>query len=106
MSINSEESVEADEVCASCGIAPVDDIKLKICDGCDLVKYCSDACRENHREQHEEVCKKRKAELHNRELFEQPEETCFGECPICFLPLPLDERKYTFYALQVVVRWL
>ena len=85
-------------MCASCGIAPVDDIKLKICDGCDLVKYCSDACRENHREQHEEVCKKRKAELHDRELFEQPEETCFGECPICFLPLPLDERKYTFYS--------
>jgi hypothetical protein len=98
MSINSEESVEADEVCASCGIAPVDDIKLKICcDQCDLVKYCSDKCRENHSEHHEEECKKRKTELHDRELFEQPEETCYGECPLCFLPLPIDQRKYTFY---------
>ena len=25
--------------CASCGIAGDDDIKLKDCDGCDLVKY-------------------------------------------------------------------
>ena len=75
MSINSEESVEAvkaDEVCASCGIAPVDDIKLKLCDGCDLVKYCSDKCREDHREQHEEECNQRKAELHDKELFKQP----------------------------------
>ena len=60
--MNSEESVDVDEVCACCGIAPVDDIKLKLCDGgCDLVKYCSDVCQENHREQHEEECKGRKA---------------------------------------------
>jgi hypothetical protein len=26
--------------CASCGIAPVDDVKLKKC-ACNLVKYCS-----------------------------------------------------------------
>jgi tetratricopeptide (TPR) repeat protein len=99
MSINSEEAVEAGvRCCASCGIAPVDDIKLKICDGgCDLVKYCSDKCRENHREQHDDDCKKRKAELHDKELFEQPEKTCYGECPLCFLPMPIDQRKYTFY---------
>ncbi len=34
--------------CASCGIAEVDEIKLKICDDCDLVRYCSDACRQDH----------------------------------------------------------
>ncbi len=88
-----EAEKEAEVCCANCGIAPVDDIKLKICDDCDLVKYCSDKCRESHREQHETECKKRKAELHDKKLFEQPEKTCFGECPLCFLPMPLDERK-------------
>jgi hypothetical protein len=45
--------------CASCGIAAIDDAKLKKCnDGCDLVKYCSDGCQEKHREQHESACKK------------------------------------------------
>jgi len=40
--------------CASCGIAKVDDIKLKECDDCKSVKYCSDACQKNHKSQHEE----------------------------------------------------
>ena len=58
----------ADEVCASCGIAEVDDVKLKLCDGgCDLVKYCTDKCQENHREQHKGECKRRKAELHDKD---------------------------------------
>ncbi len=35
--------------CTSCGVAEIDDIKLKFCDdGCDLVKYCSDGCQENY----------------------------------------------------------
>ena len=88
---------EADDVCcASCGIAQVDDIKLEECDGCDLVKYCSEECRENHREQHEAECKKRKAELQEKELFEQPDGTHLGECPICFLPLSLRPKTSTF----------
>jgi tetratricopeptide (TPR) repeat protein len=83
--------------CASCGISQVDDVKLKKCDGgCDLVKYCSDGCQENHSEQHEEECKKRRAELRDRDLFEQPDESHFGECPICCLPLPLDPVKSIF----------
>ena len=28
--------------CASCGIAEVDNVKLKECDDCDLAPYCSD----------------------------------------------------------------
>jgi TPR repeat protein len=96
-SVTEVKTEEADVCCASCGIAPVDDIKLKICDGgCDLVKYCSDRCQGNHRDQHEEDCKKRKAELHSKELFEQPDGTHLGECPICFLPLPIDLKKSTF----------
>ena len=93
-----EAEKEAEACCASCGIAQVDDIKLEECSGCDLVKYCSDKCREEHREQHEEECKKRKAELSDKELFQQPEETCYGECPLCFLPMPIDTDKSRFYS--------
>ena len=54
--------------CASCGISAIDDVKLKDCDGgCDLVKYCSDDCQENHREQHEEEESKKR--LRDRDLF-------------------------------------
>ena len=92
--------VEADEnnVCANCGVAEVDDIKLEECDGCDLVKYCSDKCRGENREQHEEECKTRAVILHDRKLFAQPDISHLGECPLCFLPLPLDPRKSTFYS--------
>ncbi len=79
--------------CASCGIAEIDDIKLVPCDGCDLVRYCSDACREEHKSEHEEACKKRAAELRDELLFKQPESTHMGDCPICCLPLPLDVAK-------------
>src|SRR5210317_2575984 len=87
---------EADICCANCGMAEVDDIKLENCDGCDLVKYCSDKCREEHREQHDEDCKNRGQELHNDDLFTQPDGSHLGECPICFLPMPLDPQKKLF----------
>jgi tetratricopeptide (TPR) repeat protein len=90
-------SEEADEnVCANCGIAGVDNIKLEECHGCDLVKYCSTNCREEHREQHSEECKNRKAELHDKRLFTQPDRNHRGECQLCFLPMPLDGDKSTF----------
>ena len=93
-----EEDVEAEEnVCANCGIAGVDDIKLKKCDNCESVRYCSDTCREEHREQHGGECKKRVKELHDKLLFTQPEETHLGECPICFLPLSLDAKKFMLW---------
>ena len=76
--------------CASCGIAGVDDVKLKECDDCDLVKYCSDGCKNDHRPYHEEECKKRAAELKDENLFKQPESSHYGDCPICCLPLPIE----------------
>ncbi len=80
--------------CASCGQAEIDDIKLKDCDdGCDLVKYCGDECQRNHKEQHEQECKKRKAELRDKELFTQPDISYMGDCPLCFLPLSIDIRE-------------
>jgi len=38
--------------CASCGIAEVDDIKLKDCNDCKSVRYCSDTCQREHRPNH------------------------------------------------------
>ena len=88
-------NVEADTLCCACGFAEVDEVKLKECADCDLVKYCSDECQENHKSQHEEACKKRAAELRDELLFKQPESTNRGDCPICCLPLPLDLDKST-----------
>ena len=83
----------ADEACASCGIAEGSDIKLKKC-ACDLVKYCSDECKEMHRQEHEAACKKKMADaIRDKILFTQPEMSHLGECPICSLPNPLDEEK-------------
>ena len=82
-----------------CGIAEVfeDKIKLEDCDGCGLILCGSDKCHEEHREQHEEECKKRVAsELHDNKLFSQPERSYRGECPLCFLPMPLDPQETTF----------
>jgi len=43
--------------CASCGKTGADDVKLKICTACKLVKYCSVECQKNHRPQHKKACK-------------------------------------------------
>ena len=79
--------------CASCGIAEADDINLKECATCDLVRYCSDKCQENHVSQHKEACMKRAVELRDEILFKQPESSYLGDCPICCLPMPLDLSK-------------
>ncbi len=90
------EAEAADMCCASCGISEVDEIKLKKCDDCDLVRYCSDDCKEDHRPDHEAKCKERAAELRDEILFTQPKSTYLGDCPICFLPMPLEHNKCTF----------
>ena len=83
--------------CASCVAAEVDDIKLKECDDCDLVRYCSDVCRLEHKSEHEEACKKRATELRDELLFKQPDSSHLGDCPICCLPLPIDATKSITY---------
>ena len=55
------EAEAADICCASCGIAEVDDIKLNECNDCDLVKYCSEKCQQDHRPHHGVMCKERAA---------------------------------------------
>ena len=88
-----EEKDEYVMCCASCGVGEVDDIKLKACDGCKSIRYCSDKCQREHRPHHKRECKKRAAELCDEILFKQPESSCYGDCPICFLPLSLDRKK-------------
>ncbi len=90
---------DVDEICASCGITGGDNIKLKNCTACKLVKYCCVECQRNHRSQHKRACKKRAAELKDELLFKQPESTHLGDCPICLLPIPIattqDDLKFT-----------
>eukprot|EP00985_Skeletonema_marinoi_P020090 scaffold11772_cov183-Skeletonema_marinoi.AAC.9 len=88
------DAIDVDETCcASCGITANDDVKLKKCTACHLVKYCGVKCQREHRSKHKRACKKRAAEIRDEILFKQPESSHFGECPICCLPLPLDEGK-------------
>ena len=82
--------------CTSCGRSESDGIKLKECDGCDLVRYCSDECLQDHRPEHAVKCKERAAEMREEILFRQPESIHLGDCPICFLPIPIDPKKFTF----------
>ena len=80
--------------CANCGIGEGEDgNKLKICNGCNSVRYCSIKCQKEHRPYHKKVCKQRAAELRDELLFKQPESTHLGDCPICYLPLPIDRKN-------------
>ena len=76
--MSADEGEEA-SCCASCGIAEVDEIKLKECSACDLVRYCSVKCQREHNSQHQQECKKRAAELRDEILFKQPESTHIGD---------------------------
>eukprot|EP00984_Skeletonema_dohrnii_P029170 scaffold19562_cov128-Skeletonema_dohrnii-CCMP3373.AAC.2 len=99
-----EAEAAADICCASCGIGGVDDVKLKKCDACDLVQYCSDNCKQDHRSQHEQSCKKRAAELREELLFRQPESTHVGDCPICCLPLSINGKRCT--VMSCCSKWI
>ena len=77
--------------CAACG---KEGGNLNTCNKCKMVKYCNAACKKKHRSKHKKSCEKCAAELHDEELFKEhpPRE----ECPICFLPLPIDARQSSF----------
>jgi tetratricopeptide (TPR) repeat protein len=97
-STNDEPDDEIMMCCASCGIAQVDDIKLKTCTACKSVRYCSVKCQREHRPKHKKTCKQRAADLRDEILFRQPESSHLGDCPICFLPLPLDLGQSSLYS--------
>ncbi len=74
--------------CGACG--KEGDAELKACTACMMVKYCSVSCQKSHRPHHKQECNRRKAELaelHDEALFKDPPTT---DCPVCFLPLPLE----------------
>ncbi len=78
--MNASEEEEDRVGASSCGVAEVDDIK-------------SEECYE-----HDEESNERADELHDRKLFTQPDGSYLGECPLCFLPLPLDRSKSMFWS--------
>ena len=79
--------------CANCGKGEENTDSLKTCTACKMVKYCNRDCQIAHRPQHKKECKKRTAELHEDELFQQPQKP---DCDICMIPLPTFESG-TFY---------
>jgi hypothetical protein len=97
MSADVEMSETSDTMmhCASCGIAEVDEIKLKTCTACKSVRYCGVTCQREHKVKHKKACKKRAAELRDEILFKQPEGSYLGDCPICCLPLSINVTKST-----------
>ena len=83
------------DMCANCGKGEENSIKLKTCTACLLVKYCSRECQAAHRPQHKKECKKRAAEIYDEKLFKDVEHE---DCPICFLPNPVDVNDTVFHA--------
>ena len=88
----------ANGVCANCGKAGGDGVKLRNCTACLLVKYCGVDCQRAHRKQHKKACKKRAAELKDERLYGQGHERPEGDfCPICTLPIPLPMEKHSVF---------
>ena len=86
---NNEENITK---CAACGNEGGD--SMNSCNKCDLVQYCNAACKKKHKSKHKKKCKKRAAELHDEKLSKEPPPR--EECPICFLPLPLQADEAIF----------
>ena len=82
------------KLCANCGKGEENNINLKACTACKLVKYCNRDCQIAHRPQHKKACKKRAAELHDEALFKQPPSN--EDCPICMLRLPSLSSGYRY----------
>ena len=85
-------SINTITTCANCDKEGGD--SLKACTACKIVKYCNRECQIAHRPLHKKACKKRVAELHDEALFK--EHTPPEDCPVCFLPLPVDGRQIMF----------
>ena len=77
--------------CAACG---KEGGNLNTCNKCKTVKYCNAACKKKHRSKHKKACERKVGELHDQVLFREHPPT--DDCPICFLPLPLDFSRMHF----------
>ncbi|KAL7539183.1 hypothetical protein ACHAXR_011426 [Thalassiosira sp. AJA248-18] len=77
---------------SACAACDKDGGGLKACTACKLVKYCNVTCQKARRPQHKKECRKRAAEIFDDTLFRTPPPK--GDCPICFLRLPLSYTQY------------
>ena len=84
------------DVCAACGKEGGDGDNMNTCNKCKMVTYCNAACKKKHRSKHKKKCDRRVAELHDEALFKEPPTR--EECPICFLPIPVDMTQSTIPA--------
>ena len=80
-------------ICAACGKENEED-SMNICNKCKMVHYCNVTCKKKHKSKHKKKCERRVAELQDEALFSKPPPR--KECPICFLPLPIDARESFF----------
>lgn len=76
-----------------CGACDSTGSSLLKCSGCRLVSYCGTECQARHWKEHKSTCKEKRRAIQEVMLFEQQEGNHFGECPICFLPMPFDADK-------------
>ena len=91
------DATKSTDTCANCGKEGSDTVKLKNCNACFLVKYCSVDCQKIHRKQHKKACKERVAELKDEKLYSQGHERPENHfCPICLLaiPFPIDDHAF------------
>ena len=79
--------------CANCGKVGNSDV-MNTCNKCNMAKYCNAACKKKHRSKHKKACERRVAELYDEQLFKKPPPR--EECPICFIPLPIDASQMVF----------
>ena len=87
-------STDIFSACANCGKGEEDNVALKNCVACMMVKYCSRDCQKAHRPQHKKECRLRAAELHDEKLFKQPPQ--LEDCPICFMRMPTLQSGYRY----------
>jgi len=83
-------ATDADKSCASCGKTGDG---LKRCTACKSVWYCGVQCQIDHRKAHKKECKRIKKELEMRKPHPPTE-----DCPVCLVPLPLENKKATYWA--------
>ena len=92
--MSSSNADTTETACANCDKAESDDVELKRCTSCKMVKYCSRDCQVTHRPKHKNASKKRTTEKFEKELFKDHPER--EKCPICMLPLPFDIEQSAF----------
>jgi hypothetical protein len=67
---------------------------MNTCNRCKMAVYCNAVCKKKHKSKHKKKCDGRVAELHDEKLFRVPPPR--EDCPICFLPLPLQPDESSF----------